>query len=37
MPGDAVIALDGTTLTQEQLAEVRNAMANDVPEDINRL
>ncbi|HEV8403465.1 MAG TPA: hypothetical protein VGQ31_10570 [Candidatus Limnocylindrales bacterium] len=36
-PGDAVIALDGTTLTQEQLAEVRNAMANDVPEDISRL
>jgi hypothetical protein len=34
---DAVIALDGTTLTQDQLAEVRNAMANDVPEDINRL
>ncbi|HEY4190043.1 MAG TPA: hypothetical protein VGM28_06465 [Candidatus Limnocylindrales bacterium] len=36
-PGDAVIALDGTTLTREQLAEVRNAMANDVPEDISRL
>jgi hypothetical protein len=36
-PGDAVIALDGTTLSQEQLAEVRNAMANDIPEDINRL
>ena len=36
-PGDAVISLDGTTLSQEQLAEVRNALANDVPEDINRL
>ena len=36
-PGDAVIALDGTTLSQEQLAEVRNAMANEIPEDINRL
>jgi hypothetical protein len=36
-PGEAVIALDGTTLSQEQLAEVRNAMASDIPEDINRL
>ena len=36
-PGDAVISLDGTTLTQEQLAEVRNALASDVPDDINRL
>ena len=35
--GDAVIALDGTSLSQEQLAEVRNALANEVPEDINRL
>jgi hypothetical protein len=35
--GDAVIALDGTSLSQEQLAEVRQAFANDVPEDINRL
>src|SRR6187401_671567 len=31
--GDAVIALDGTSLSQEQLAEVRNALANEVPED----
>ena len=35
--GEAVISLDGTTLSQEQLAEVRKAMANDIPEDINRL
>jgi hypothetical protein len=35
--GEAVIALDGTSLSQEQLAEVRNALANEVPEDINRL
>ena len=34
--GDAVIALDGTTLTQEQIAEVRNALANEVPEDLNQ-
>ena len=36
-PGEAVISLDGTTLSEEQLAEVRNALANEVPEDINRL
>ena len=36
-PGEAVISLDGTTLSEEQLTEVRNALANDVPEDINRL
>jgi hypothetical protein len=35
--GDAVIALDGTTLTQEQLSEVRSALANEIPEDISRL
>src|SRR6186997_3735038 len=35
--GEAVIALDGTSLSQEQLAEVRQAFANEVPEDINRL
>ncbi len=35
--GDAVISLDGTTLSQEQLTEVRNALASEVPEDINRL
>ena len=36
-PGEAVISLDGTTLSEEQLAEVRSALANEVPEDINRL
>ncbi len=36
-PGEAVISLDGTTLSEEQLTEVRNALAKDVPEDINRL
>lgn len=35
--GDAVISLDGTTLTQEQLTEVRSALANEIPEDISRL
>lgn len=35
--GEAVIALDGTSVSHEQLAEVRNALANEVPEDINRL
>jgi hypothetical protein len=35
--GEAVIALDGTSLSQEQLAEVRQALANEVPEDLNRL
>jgi len=35
--GESVISLDGTTLTDEQIAEVRNALANEVPEDINRL
>jgi hypothetical protein len=35
--GDAVISLDGTSLSQDQLAEVRQALANEVPEDINRL
>lgn len=35
--GEAVISLDGTTLSDEQITEVRNAFANDVPEDINRL
>jgi hypothetical protein len=37
VPGEAVISLDGTTLSEEQIAEVRNAFANEVPEDINRL
>jgi hypothetical protein len=35
--GENVISLDGTTLSDEQVAEVRNALANEVPEDINRL
>jgi hypothetical protein len=35
--GEAVISLDGTTLSEEQIAEVRNALANEVPEDISRL
>ena len=35
--GQAVISLDGTSLSQDQLAEVRAALANDVPEDLNRL
>jgi hypothetical protein len=35
--GEAVISLDGTTLSEEQVAEVRNALANEVPEDLNRL
>ena len=37
VPGEAVISLDGTTLSEGQLAEVRNALANEVPEDLNRL
>jgi hypothetical protein len=34
--GEAVISLDGTTLSQEQITEVRNALANEVPEDLNQ-
>ncbi|MEO8438466.1 MAG: hypothetical protein ABI562_08385 [Chloroflexota bacterium] len=34
--GEAVIALDGTSLSEEQLAEVRAALANEVPEDLNQ-
>ena len=34
--GEAVISLDGTSLSQEQLAEVRAALASEVPEDINQ-
>ena len=37
VPGEAVISLDGTTLSDEQITEVRNAFANEVPEDLNRL
>lgn len=33
---EAVISLDGTTLSQEQIVDVRNALANEVPEDLNR-
>jgi hypothetical protein len=32
--GDAVISLDGTSLSREQLAEVRQALADEVPEDL---
>lgn len=35
--GEAVISLDGTTLSDEQLAEVRRAFASEVPEDIDQL
>jgi hypothetical protein len=35
--GESVISLDGTTLSAAQLAEVREALAEDIPEDINRL
>jgi hypothetical protein len=35
--GEAVISLDGTTLSEEQLAEVRRAFASEVPEDIDQL
>ena len=35
--GEAVISLDGTTLTHEEIAEVRDALANEIPEDLNRL
>lgn len=35
-PGEAVISLDGTTLSDDQLSEVRNALANEIPEDISR-
>jgi len=35
--GEAVISLDGTTLSEEQLSEVRRAFASEVPEDIDQL
>ncbi|HLO34722.1 MAG TPA: hypothetical protein VK194_01505 [Candidatus Deferrimicrobium sp.] len=35
--GQAVISLDGTSLSDDQLAEVRAALANEVPDDLNRL
>lgn len=34
--GEAVIALDGTSLSGEQLADVRAALANEVPEDLSQ-
>jgi hypothetical protein len=34
--GEAVISLDGTTLTDAQLADVGDALANEVPEGLNR-
>ena len=33
----AVIALDGTSLNQEELAEVREALAAEIPDDLSRL
>jgi len=33
----AVIALDGTSLNREELAEVREALANEIPDDLSRL
>jgi hypothetical protein len=33
----SVISLDGTTLTHERIAEVRDALADEVPDDLNRL
>ena len=35
--GEAVISLDGTTLSEQVIAEVRKAFASEVPEDINQL
>ena len=35
--GESVISLDGTTLTQEQIAEVRDVLGNEVPEDISQI
>ena len=32
--GESVISLDGTSLSQEQLAEVRQALADEVPENL---
>jgi hypothetical protein len=34
--GESVISLDGTTLTGEQIAELRDALADEVPEDLSR-
>lgn len=35
-PGDAVISLDGTSLTQEELAGVRAVLAEEASEEFNR-
>ena len=38
MPSDsAVIALDGTSLDQQELAQVREALAAEIPDDLSRL
>lgn len=34
--GEAVISLDGTTLTHDELTTVDEALANEIPEDLNR-
>jgi len=35
-PGEAVISLDGTTLSDQQLEGVSEALANEVPEELSR-
>jgi hypothetical protein len=35
--GEAVISLDGTTLTHEEIADVNEALANEFPEDLKSL
>src|SRR5262245_4316945 len=37
VPGEAVISLDGTTLTDQEITEVRKAFASEIPEDVNQL
>jgi hypothetical protein len=34
--GEAVISLDGTTLTHDELTTVDDALAQEIPEDLNR-
>jgi hypothetical protein len=34
--GESVISLDGTTLTHDQVADVRDALAAELPEHLNR-
>ncbi len=36
LPGEAVISLDGTTLDDAQMSEVRDALASEVPENLSR-